>query len=261
MAPEPAAKGRLRESTRLVVWGLGLNTAVTGIGALLTQHRAGSLAAQAFAAEWGAGALAVAWSDPEEPPPTTGAIVRRAGTGILCGLAAAGAVLAFAVSTHAAEVASAVFAPPELLMTLVTAGLISMRDELLLRGLALRAFRHVLPPVAQILVCGAIAAAAAYGAGHDSPNGSPPSALMVAALTGGSLAALWLRDRGAWMAWGAHLGWRALTSLDGGAVQLRWSPTAWGGGHDGFTGSLAIAIAMLPVSAIAGFAWYRARNR
>ena len=61
---------RVRESARVAGWAVGLSGLVSLVGALLAQHRAGSLAVQTFAAEWGAGQLGVAWSDPEAPVPS-----------------------------------------------------------------------------------------------------------------------------------------------------------------------------------------------
>jgi hypothetical protein len=259
---EPSSRSALRDSAGIVGWALALEAAVSGLGALLAQHRAGSLAAQAFAAEWGAGRLAVTWSDPEEAPPTGGELGRRIRIGVQYGLGAALLALGFALLTHAATFSLAAFAPADVLMGIVTAGLIAMRDELLLRGVVLRAFRHTLGPFGQLGLCAAVAAAARFGEVHDS---MPPSLvgfapLAIAALTGLSFATLWLRERGAWMACGAHLAWATVTALDGAGFELRWSSSAWGGGGGGFGASVAVACALTLVSTAAGFTWYRARK-
>jgi Type II CAAX prenyl endopeptidase Rce1-like len=264
--PRKPASGptALGEAARTVGWALALDTAVTSLGALLAQHRPGSLAAQAFAAEWGAGRLAVAWSDPEQTPPSGAVVARRVAKGALYGLGAAGVVLGFALLTHAATFGSTSPAPTDILMGVILAGLIAMRDELLLRGVVLRAFRHTLGQVGLLLTCAAVAAAARLGEAHDQPLASVAApTLLVAGLSGLSFATLWLRERGAWTAWGAHTVWTAATTtaIDGSALQVRWATSAWGGDREGLSGSLAVASALALVAASASFAWYRTRKR
>jgi hypothetical protein len=247
---------------------------------LLAQHRAGSLAVQAFAVEWGAGRLGVAWSDPEAPPPTTPQVLRRLAKGALLGLGAAALVLGFAGLTGAVRLSRWTFSGPELLVGIGVAVFAAVRDELLQRGLVLRAFRHTLGPASKglLAVCAAVAAAARLGqAPSDDVRGllTTPSGLMTlvfAALGGVCLATLWFRDRGAWMACGARATWTLSTTtiISGGLCDARWSPSVWGGaggapsagaaaaGVDGsLQGSVAAGLALLVVAAGAAYTWYR----
>jgi len=235
---------------------------MAGLGGLLAAHRGGSLAVQAFVAEWGAGRLGVAWSDPEAPAPTSGTILRKVGAGALFGLGAAAAAIGFAVATGAATVALASVSATGVLIGVLTAGLLAMRDELVLRGLVLRAFRHTVSPPLQLVVCGAVAAAARLGQTPDSGS-STVGLLAVAALGGASVATLWLRGRGAWTAWAANAAFRlATTTLFAGALfDARWRASPWGGGTLGVDASLAVAVALAVVAAVAVTSWYRSRAR
>jgi hypothetical protein len=259
----------VRESARIVGWIVGLEAAITAIGGLLASHRAGSLAVQAFVAEWGAGRLGVAWSDPEAARPTTRVVARKVGVGLVLGLSAAAVTLAFAALTRAVTISPPSVAAPELLLGLVAAALVSVREELVLRGLVLRAFGTTLSPRLQILACGAVAAAAKLGRMEGTPIGSlgaasfTAAALAAAALGGICFATLWLRERGAFTAWGAHTAWTlaTTTAMSGGVTDGRWSETRWGGGTLGFDASLAVVTGLGLVTVVALSAWYRGDAR
>jgi hypothetical protein len=209
---------------------------------LLERHRAGSLAVQAFVAEWGAGRLGVAWSDPGEKPPTIQRIARRAAAGFSLGALVAGLLLAFGAATHAVRFASPRVPGVDLLLGLLVAGLLAIRDELILRGLVLRAFSHTLSPRLQLAACGAVA---------------------VAAFAAMGFAAVWQEQRGAFMAWGAHAGFGLMTTtaISGGLCDARWAISAWGGGEVGFEGSSAMASALGVVTVAVLALWYRAGAR
>lgn len=101
------------------------------------------------------------------------------------------------------------------------------------------------------------------GSIRSIPGRAPSiSALVVAALLGASFATLWLRERGAWMAFGAHTAWAlgTTTVVDGGLLQLRWVASRWGDAKEGLTGGLAVTLALVCVTIAAGFAWYRTRK-
>ena len=63
--------------------------------------------------------------------------------------------------------------------------------------------------------------------------------------------ALWVRDRGAWPAWGAHTAWLFATSflMQGGIFEARVLSGSWGGGDAGPLGGTAALIALLPLAA------------
>jgi hypothetical protein len=263
----------LRDSARVAAWALGLTAGNAALAALLEQHRAGSLAAQAFVVEWGAGRLGVAWSDPDAPVPSAGSLIRRVGLGLSLGVGAALFVVAFAWGTGAAHVTVGSVSLPAVVVGVVAAIFTAVRDELLLRGLVLRAFRHSLAqgPMrgvpAQLAVCGLVAAAAR---GAQLPDGEVRSALVsvsglatltLAGLAGASFATLWLRDRGAWVACAAHAAWvfATTTAVSGSLLDVRWTAGAWGGGA--FESSVGASLAVLAITAVAALTCYRGLAR
>jgi membrane protease YdiL (CAAX protease family) len=256
-----AASGTLRDTAKVIAWGLALYGAVELVGIKLSAKATGALAAQVVIAEWGAGRLAVAWSDPSAAPPTFGSIAQRAAKGAAAGTLAAALVVAFAVATGAMTVHPNRPEPIELAVGLTTAALVAARDELLLRGVVIRAFRHACPPAALLVICAGAAAAAEYGVLGAPIDGNVPR-LVVAALLGVAFAAVWLRERGAWLAFGAHTGWSLATgaAIRGGLFDLRASSTRWGGTNAGLEGSLAAVAALVPLAAFA-VGWSRRRQK
>jgi hypothetical protein len=242
----------LQDTAKVIGWGLVLYGAVGLVGAKLSATSVGSLALQMVVAEWGAGRLAVAWSDPTGDPPKLGAIARRVGQGAVMGLFAAGLVILFALGTHGLSAHANTPEPSQVGVGLFTAALAAARDELLLRGIPLRAFRHACPPLALLLICGGAGAAAEYGvlAGAEDVH---VVRILVAGLLGIVFAALWIRGRGGWLAFGAHVAWALATGglIRGGLFDLRGSLGAWGGGDAGISGSLAVAVALVPVALLA----------
>jgi hypothetical protein len=170
-------------------------------------------------------------------------------------------VIGFAWATHAATFAPG---PPALMMLptgLIIAGFLAMRDELLLRGIVLRAFEHSASTAVALLVCALAASAAKVGAVLANPEGAPLAPLIlqavVAGLLGLAFAALWKRDRGAWLAWGAHTAWLWATGslAHGGLLDVRWTQGGWGGGDAGIEGSAAAAVVLAGAAVAALFAW------
>ncbi len=246
--PLSPAESRAAASSawRIAFWGLAIYTGARFASLILETAALPSAVAQAVLAEWGVGRLGVAWSDPKQPAPSTGAIARRAGLGAAVGVVAAGVVVAFLATTRAVILDRVSPAMSPVVVALVTAGLLSMRDELLLHGLVLRALVTIESPIARVLACGVTSAAAAYG-----EVGAAPSAIAVAGLLGIVFGALWVRDRGAWAAWGAHTAWLFATSalMQGGLFEAHVAATPWGGGDVGPLGGQAAVIALLPLAA------------
>ncbi len=262
-ALSPAQAAALRECAGIVGWGLAAFAAVQVAGQYLSHNHSGATAVQAVIAEFAAGKLAIAWSDPHAAVPTTVGIARRAGTGAAMGLGAAALVVAFALATRAASFAHNTPVVASAILGLILAGLVAMRDELLLRGLVLRALRPVAPPAVALFVCGLAGAAAEVGV-LTAAGG--PQALVVQAAASGctatAFAALWQRDRGAWLAWGAHTAWVWTTGplLGGGLLDLRWAEGAWGGGDAGLVGSLAGLVGVAAVG-LAAAVWALTEKR
>jgi hypothetical protein len=155
--------------------------------------------------------------------PSGKSIARRAGIGAAMGAGAAAVLVLFALVTRAANLAPSLPAPGSLVVGLVVWGLAAVRDELFLRGLVLRATRGLLPPWAALAACGAAAAAARFGV-----EGALGMAVLVEGLRGVALGAIWIRDRGAWMAVGANAAWSwSLQSVvRGGLLDLRFATEA-----------------------------------
>jgi hypothetical protein len=249
LAKDPAAAATVRDAGRVVGWGLALWGAVQLAMAVLSRSATATVAVQAVIAEWGAGRLGITWSDPLAPMPTADALARRTAIGAVAGAAAAGLVAAIALATGGAATAGGAPVPTTLAVGLVVAVLTAVRDELLLRGVVLRATRGLVPTWAALLACAGAAAAARYGR-----DGVVGLALAVEALRGVALGAVWVRDRGAWMAVGANAvwGWTLFSVLHGGLVDVRFATEA----DAGLPAILAAAVA-----AVAALAWAARRPR
>lgn len=232
---------------RVASWGAGIYAGTRVAALLLETASMPAAVAQAVIAEWGVGRLGVAWSDPTAPVPTAGTIARRAGVGVAVGIVAAAVVVGFLATTRAVLLERTSPAAGAVIVALVTAGLYAMRDELLLHGLVLRALVTVDAPILKVLACGVTSAAAAYG----EVGVSAPAAIAVHGLLGIVFGALWVRDRGAWPAWGAHTAWLFTTSalMQGGIFEARVASTSWGGANAGPLGGMAAVIALIPLAA------------
>jgi hypothetical protein len=213
----PDRRAALRASARIALQGTILYGAARFAGAFLAQYGVASVIVQTVIAEWGAGRLGIAWSDPRAKVPTAKEIalrgLRGAGMGLMAAVIVAGVVLA----TKVAILAPNVPAPIVALVGAVVPAFLAARDELLLRGLVLRVVAGT-PAWARLAACGLAEAAAAYGDGALAPP-----ALAAAFFGGVAYGTLWLRDRGAWLAWGAHaaFGWASTSLATGALVDLR----------------------------------------
>lgn len=249
MATKPLSSAESRAAAsaawRIAFWGLGIHAGTRILALVLQTMSLPAAVAQAVAVEWGCGSLGVAWSDPTQPVPTTGAIARRAGLGIAVGVVVAAVVVAFLASTQAIQLDRTTPATSAVVVGLVTAGLYAMRDELLLHGLVMRTMVTVDLPLVKVLACGITSAAAASG-----EVGASPRAVAVQGLLGLVFGALWVRDRGAWPAWGAHTAWLFTTSalMQGGLFEAHVAAGAWGGGSVGPLGGMAAIVALLPIA-------------
>jgi hypothetical protein len=238
-----------RAAVRTAAWGLVLYTATRLIGMVAASTSMAAAVAQAVAAEYGAGRLGVAWSDPLQPLPNAGQMARRASIGAALGAGAAAVLALLAFATRAA-----IFDKPEstswsiIAVGLVTAALTAMRDELLLHGVTLRALSSVEAAIPRALACGVTSAAASLG----EPTTTP---ILAGAhfLLGTAFGSLWVRDRGAWMPWGAHFAFLFVTGtiLGGGAFQMRNAMNAWGGSEAGILGGTVALVALGPVALFA----------
>jgi hypothetical protein len=251
MAERPLSPAESRaaalSAARVAALGVALFAATRVVGAILDSMSMASIVAQTVVAELGAGRLGVAWSDPLAPMPKTAAIVKRALAGAAVGAAVAVVLTVFLAASSAARLSRVEPSSSAAAIALVTAGLLAMRDELLLHGLVMRAMVSVEAAVPRVLACGLTSAAAAFG------DGAAPRAVLAQGLLGLVFGALWTRDRGAWQAWGAHTAWFFGTSmlLDAGVYDARVASNAWGGADAGWIGGMAAVVALLPFGAAA----------
>ena len=216
----------LKEAARTLSGGLGLQAAILLAGAFLQRNAIGAGAVQAALAELGTSRLDVTWSDPTQPSPTPGEIVQRVGRGAGYAAAFSVVILGLAFATKAASyhgVSMSGFLP--LFNGVLLAIALAVRDELILRGVVLRAFQGAMPRAAELVVCGLVAAAAAWGA-KDDPG---VMEIVLAGAMGAGFAALWRIDRGAWMAWGANVTLHYLlgTVTHGAVFDVRIAQGSW----------------------------------
>ncbi len=261
LTPEKAS--RLRDTAKICGLGLLLYGAVALAGSIFTRNEAGGAAVQAVIAELGAGRLAIAWSDPDAEMPTAKAIGFRLVRGAGMGFAAAVFVLVSCLATRAVTIVATPPSGAQLLVGLVMACLVAMREELLLRGIVFRMLGRAAPSRIVLCVCGLAGAAARVGtAAPEETVAELAGAALIAGLASLIFAALWRRDRGAWLAWGAHVAWLwAMGTLTrGGLVDVRWNNGAWGGGPNGFEGSAAVGASLTVIAGVA-IAWSSLRKR
>jgi membrane protease YdiL (CAAX protease family) len=253
------------DAARVAAWTVALHAVQCGVASFLSRHHIAALIVQMLVADGGAGRLGVAWSDPTAPSPATRVVLLRAARGAALGLGAAVFTVGFALATGAGSLGLRA-PPPAMLATGVLAAVfMAARDELVLRGLVLRAFRHTLSPPMRVAACAVVAAAARAGQDADASLGallaSPVGwvSMGIAALGGVCFALLWLRERGAWTATGAHAAWTfaSTTGISGCVFDVRFRAGAWGGGALGLEGGLAALVATLMIAAGAIWAWRR----
>ena len=194
-------RAQLRDRARVVGGGVALFAVVQGIGAFMAQNHTGAVVAQVVVAELGTGWLGVTWSDPLAPMPTASAMAKRALRGAAYGAAAGVVLIGTLVLARVGKVGAGAIGVSPIIMGLLMSAFGAARDELLLRGLPLRALGPRTPLAWRLVVCGVAAGAFRFGVG---PAGVTWTAVVFAALAGCALGALWIRDRGIWLAWGAN---------------------------------------------------------
>jgi hypothetical protein len=253
-AARAAARPPLGQSAGIAAWGVAFWSAAVFAGAMLDSNPTASAAVQAVIAEFGSGRVGIRWNDPEGPEQDGRAIARRAAIGAALGLAAAAIVLGAALLARLATIVASSPSFASLGIGLLVAGLFAVRDELLLHGFVLHVLRGTGVP-ARMLACGLASAAASLGA----PGTTMPEAI-AAGLAGAAAGALWIVDRGAWMAWGARTAWLLGTGtlVRGGLLDVRTGPSAWAGADAGFAGGWA-AVAVL--GALAAAALHATKRR
>lgn len=238
----------MSDRVKTASWGLAVYTGTRVVGAVLESASLASTIAQAVLAEWGTGRLGVTWNDPDvyRDPPTATDMAKRAARGAVAGLVPAAAVIGLLVATRGVMLERSAASAASLGVAIVGAAVTSMRDELILHGVVVRVMSQEKAWM-QAVACGVTSGAAALG-----EKGSLRT-VVVQALLGVVFGALWSRDKGAWMAWGAHTAWLLGTSLllSGGFFSATNAATAWGGGNAGPLGGDAAILALVPFAVAA----------
>ncbi|MGH7284927.1 MAG: CPBP family glutamic-type intramembrane protease [Polyangiaceae bacterium] len=250
--PKPSiTPAAFKDSARVVGWTLGADAVQHVLAVVFARNAIGLYAIQAFAMELFAGKVGVDWSDASHGQASGRAIAKRVGIGAL--FATLAALLCFgAVAIHGGAIVKGRAGLAPLAIGLLSAGLIATRDELLLRGCVIRAFREVAPARALLVICGLVGAAGRFG---------DPTATYVEVAYNGALAvafaSAWLFDRGAWMALGAHAAWTFATMTLGRGAIFDVKPAAGGTFHDDLAVLAALSLVAL---ASAAFSASRARG-
>jgi hypothetical protein len=247
-------KAALRDRARIVLWGIAIIGAAQAAALYLAQNHTGAVIAQLVIAEFGTGRLGVAWSDPLAPIPSGAAIARRALRGASLGAAAAVILLGVSVLLRVAILEAGTIGIAPIVVGLVLSACIAARDELLLRGLVLRALGPQVNAAVRLGVCGLAGAAFRFGTDASATKTS----LAFALLSSMALAALWLRDRGAWLAVSANATFVFLTGplAHGALLDLGFPQNAQSARHVDLDGSLG-AVACALVFAASAIAWAR----
>ena len=136
-APPPT----LADAAKVVMWGLVFWGGVQLAAAGLERNAIAMVVVQAGLAEWGAGRMAIPWSDLRVDVPDVAGDRGCAAVGATIGVLCAAAVATIAISLRAAVVTAGEPAMGALVVGLLVATLGAARDELLLRGVVLRATR------------------------------------------------------------------------------------------------------------------------
>lgn len=231
-----------RASVKTAAWGLSTYAAAQLAAVVLESASMPAAVAQAVIAEWGGGRLGVTWSPADEEAPETAAMVKRALGGAAIGAGMAASATLFLSSTRAVFLTRASTSMSLVAVALFTAGLHAMRDELLLHGIVLRSLLGIPSATVRVLACAVTSGAAAYG------DGAGPRGAAVKAVLGLVFGGLWVRDRGAWLPWGAHAAWLFATGLllSGGVFDAHVISDTWGAGDADALGGSAAVLAVLP---------------
>ncbi len=247
---DPGAKAALPPE-RVAIGGLLLFFATQAVARILETRSMAATALPAVIAEWGARRLGVTWTDDDSIGLPHRSPARRIFVGATLGTMAIGVVAGFTVATGAAVLVRTSVTTSVLVMGLVTALLDAMREEMLFRGVVLRAVGTAPSPLFRVIATGVISAAAALG----TPDATPER-VAVGLVLGLFFGALWVRDRGAWMAWSAHAAWLFGQELlfEGSVFRAHLAPTRWAGGTHGMLDGRAAVVAVLPLATWA-LAW------
>jgi hypothetical protein len=251
---EDDAPQSVRQAAGVAAWGVALWAAAHFAAMMIDTNPTASAGVQAVIAEFGAGRVGVRWNDPSGADQNASAIAKRAAIGLSLGLALAATALGVSLVSKNSILIPTSPSYATIAVGAIVAGFIAARDELLLHGVVLRILRGT-SVGARMLACGLASGAAALAI----PSTTLPEAT-ASALAGPTTGALWIVDRGAWMAWGARVAWMlgTTTLVRGGVLDVRTTASAWAGADAGFAGGWQ---ATGVIGAAAAVALYVAKRR
>lgn len=246
------APNKTTSGLAVAVWGVLIFVGCRVIEVFLEAQSMAGYVGQAVLVEWAASRLGVPWS-PAGSVMTTGLIARRIAIGVGVGVTVALTLFGILVLSGGAAVERAAHAEAAVLaIGFATAAILAWRDEVLFHGVTLRAIDGMTnggaAPLHKVLACGLTSAGAALGRSDATPK-----TVIAAALLGILFGTLWVRDRGAWQPWAAHMAfrWTTGTILAGGIVHHRLAANAWAGGDTGMLGGTAATVALMPLAVLA----------
>jgi membrane protease YdiL (CAAX protease family) len=247
--------------SRLIELGIGAGLLV-GLSAclqlfeqILGPSNLGGAIFGALAVDIAAGRTGVRWDWDTLPLDAPRRAIARVGAGAGVAVVAGGLALAIAAAMRWFRATGPVAPSATIAFAVARAAAISVRDEILFRGIPLAAMsRARVPP----MVARAFAALVS-GAAIVAVPGATPAALALAVASGWLFAALWERDRGAWAAVGAHAAWVLLLGsfIHGGVMDLEWTTgeLAVGAAADGMPAWLAAGILLVMGFGVARLPW------
>jgi len=249
-------RGALVELALAGAWIVGLGAGLQVLEQLLGPANLGGAIFGALAVDLATGRVGVRWDWDEPapvgdaaPPSSARAGMVRGAKGLALGLGLGALVAAICVAAGWAHLGPVAKPGLALAFAVARAAALAVRDELLFRGLPFAAAsRAGIPPV-WARAFGALAG----GAAVLLVPGAGPAAVLLGVSSGLLFATLWERDGGAWMAVGAHTGWRLLVGslLHGGLMDLDWHHGELAVGATASGGPAWLAIGTLAAAAVA----------
>jgi uncharacterized protein len=221
-------------------WLVGIAAAVRIVDLLLGNNPFAAAIAGAVLVDFATARAGVTWDGRPEasesrsrgktaspPESTAGAgehvalrIARKLGTGVAIGASIVVITIAVGLVPGWAQISMGM-PSPILGFALVRAAAVSVRDELLYRGLVLTLAERAKLPGHVAVAYAALAGAASIALLPESS----PGAVILALASGWLFASLWRRGQGAWEAVGAHAAWAfcAESLLRGGLLDATWT--------------------------------------
>jgi uncharacterized protein len=233
-------------------WLVGLAAAVQILDQIIGPANLGAAIFGAMGVDIAAARAGVRWDEDTLPLDAPRRAAARVAVGAAVAVGVAGLAIAVAGAFHWFQVEGTVPVSAALAFALARAAAVSVRDELLFRGIPLAAAaRAGIPaPVARVF------AALVSGASLVLVPGVTAGAIALAVASGWLFASLWSRDRGAWAAVGAHAAWMLVTGsvMHGGALEVTWTTGELTVGASA-AGPPAWTAALLLVAAGVGVRW------